>query len=1303
MIDPKVVRLEARRSSAFAALVAIAFIAAGGSASAVPQTLPRGDVNRDGRFDSADALKVLRHLRGDVGATLDDEGLFAADLAPLSATGQSQPDQKVDLGDLVVLLRLVKGELGAAAPTLDPLPPPTSNPLADPEDPVRGTGPAGATIHLFVSDGAGAIVHVDTTIANLGNEFSFPSVPMLFEGNNEFFAMAVTPNGLVSRPSAALATTWTSPASCSVVSPISATVVWTTHCAEYVIPNNGLTVNSSARLILGPGVVLRFNDSNDPLQVDGTLQVLGAGSRTVHLTSNASWKGIDFTSTSGTSSFLSYARVDQVSAGNTAIRLESPSPLVAVAVRHSVVDVGASVSGIRVAFTAQLTLEWSQVFGDGPNGTTGVWLEAASPQISVISHSRISDFSTCFLSRSSTIPHKVSHTELDSCATGVNLKASVADLSPGNWIHGNDTGISLSTSGSGLFPTCWPSSNPGAVRDSTIDNVQNVSVQQNASWRCTGSGSPAPDRAVFDASRNYWGATNPSIIASKIDDFTDHIALSPAGMEMLRDDQGGLLVDFTPFRLAQNGQLEYTYIGGRLDQDFGAAIPVLPVRKAVGPLLVHRATTATIPAGNTIETFLDPNSASPIPVEILVSGKLLVQGTAQDPVEFKAPGPAPQPGDWWGIRFDTDSFDSKLEHIRVRHAVEAIRATDTNVSIEGADIALFERAGIVFERITNDVSPAPVINSEILNSVIDGMIDPGPPPVTVKDDVAQRNVAGVQVIDSCRPVACLGSISGNTIRNLVTGIHVVGGSDPQILDNVITDNTWGIWLEGETVAAPNPVLHLNEIHDNQGLPPIPPLVQQEDVGFRVCSNAGANLCLSGYPETIAATTLIDASQNYWGVVSPEGVRASVMIAKGKRVAVNVAEFLDAQGSVVGPADLLSATIVAITAQDATAEEGNPVIRPTVVPGDDLEITFRLQRAADVVIQIFQEAENTLTATPLRTFSFEDLAVGGPYSTQWDGRDASLNFVPDGAYVFVIVAKDPVTGAVIDRYDPPRNEDASVPGKVRGGDRGESVADASSNVVFNSFVNDFMTYKFELKAFDPLPPFSSRVTARIRRRPVATDPCNTETGSGEIIATPWLDKPLTIGVHKFLWDGRADVVATGLVPGDLVAENVQNPEFPDLCLIFERPGPLKPSHVIVEKTLPRLEGTGMTPEVEVKSNPYFIQPSYDQSSALTFKVLEQSAFITLLILEPGEMDIGNAVSSIEIDGNNVLAGRQAVPANTMVTYHWKGHPDTAGDSNLLEAMLNGAYTFALEAEHTEDTPPSSVYRGVIHVRGEREER
>lgn len=1297
-------RLGRGRLRAQLTLFALVLVAAGGNASAAPGSLPRGDVNRDGRFDAADVLAVLRHLRGD--DLLDSEGLWAADLAPISSSGQSNPDQKVDSGDLVVLFRLINGSLGPSAPTLDDLPPATSNPLPGS---ITGTGPAGATIHLFVGNGAGMVVHIDTATAT-GGSFSFVSTPMLFDGINEFFVVAVV-NGLASRPSAVLPTSRTHTCTAAPSSIIDAKV-WMAHCGDYVIPDGGLTVSSTGRLILGPGVKLRFQDTdgngNDELTVAGVLQAFGAGSQPsqrVSFTQDSAtefWKGINFTSTTGANSILSYTRVDSVEAAtspiNVALNLSSSS---SVTIRNSVVNVATPVRGIQVTSSAKLTFEWTDVTGGGTGSGAqqGVWLEDATVAAK-ISGGRISNFATCLRVRNG-VTHLISHLELASCNTGVALAQTKVNLSPGNWIHGNTFGIrfELGASSPCAPVNCWRFADMGTIQDSTIEN--NGTNVESASISGIGWRSPFTNfvPTVFDASGNFWGVTDPDQIADTIGDVVDHVepdSVDSIGMSVNSD---GLLVDFTPFRLSKNGPLEHTYIAGRLEQEFGASVPVLSVRKAVGPLFLDKTKTATIPAGTTIEAFLDPDPSAPVPVEILVSGTLIIAGTTQNPVHFVAPGITPQPGDWWGILFDTDSKDSQLDHVRIRHAVEAIRATDTNVSIEGADLGLFSRAGVVFERVTLDAPGGAVVHSEIVDSVIDGgLIDPS---------TAQRHIVGIQILDSfdgCATGSCPGSIAGNTIRNLVTGIHVKGASDPEILDNVVTDNIWGIWLQGKDGDEPSPAINMNRIHDNQGQTPLP----VQDPGFRFCSTlGGANLCLSDYSSAGAATLVIDATQNYWGTTNADAVRAGIKISEGERVAVDLSEFTDGQEppNIVGPVDLLSAVIVGVDAEDPLGFDSGPVIRPTFAGGGPLTISYYLQRQADIVIEIFRETDNTLIATPQRTLLPSGVQGVGPHSEPWDGKDGEGHWVPDGAYVFVITAKAPGDDIVIDRFDPPRNQSV---GNQLIGDRGDGKPTTDLPATFksfNPFKNDYLNYNYELIENESRAvPFSSRVSATVRLRESNSN-CSATGFSGKILAKPWINEPLWVGIHPFLWDGRADSnvdPSTGYAEGDLVAEVVQAPEFPDICLFFDAPEPLKPSHVIVANTLPTITGTGTPPQIEVRSNPYFVQPSYDQSSALTFNV-DQPALVTLHILEPGSLT--NIVSTIQLDYDSVAPGQQAIPPGPPFTYHWKGHPDsgTPGESNNLKAQFDGPYTFALEARNPQHPTLSSTYRGVIHVRGEGEER
>jgi parallel beta-helix repeat protein len=620
-------------------------------------------------------------------------------------------------------------------------------------------------------------------------------------------------------------------------------------------------------------------------------------------------------------------------------------------------------------------------------------------------------------------------------------------------------------------------------------------------------------------------------------------------------------------------------------------------------------------------------------------------------------------------------------------------------------------AGVILDHVDS--------SSQVVDTVIDGTLDPGPPVQSVKDNAA-RNIVGIQIIDSfdnCTPSTC-GSISGNTIQRLVTGIHVRGASDPRILDNVITENIWGIWLQQTSTGAPNPVINQNRIFDNHGQTFVPYKDLEEDQTFRLCSTqGGSNLCLSDY-STTGTTTVIDAQQNYWGVLTPDEVRASVKITEGERVAVDVSQFTDGQQppNIIGPANLLSAVMVDISAAASgpgtLQDVGGPVIRPSIVDTDRLAISYSLQRAANVLVEIFRESDNTLTATPLYSFPLQSRAAGGPYTQLWDGKDSSQHWVPDGAYAFVITAKDPMSGSVLDRYDPPANQDVrneSAPSNYKTliGDRGAGDRGVGTLSTFNSFVNDYLTYNYVLNDYPAFGhgKFSSKVTAKVYYRATGTGDCDAagNLSGGVLIATPWVNKPLWVASHVFVWDGRADHAVGSFEPGQLIPEVVQTPsDGPDFCVFFEVPQALKPSHVIVANTQPTITGTGLAPEIEVRADPYLIQPTYDQSSKLEFKI-DQDSYVTLLIFPPGQqsVDDGDAISIIPIDGNPTTVDVDAVPGNTAFPYYWKGHADGVGESRKLSATYNGPFTFALKAVNARDSTLTSVYRGVINVRGEGE--
>ncbi|MGH0028973.1 MAG: right-handed parallel beta-helix repeat-containing protein [Myxococcota bacterium] len=1238
-----------------------------GAIGALPNQRPPGDVNGDRELDVADTLALAQHLRGHT--LLDAAGLAAADIAPV-VSGIVSPDGEVNVADLMVLTKVVGRELGPDAPALDPVSPTPPNPAS-----VSGTAAPGALVHLFVSDGAGNAVHVETATADGLGTFSVASLPLIYDGTNEIFAMAEDASGYLS--AASLMQTVSSANAAPQLAPsqiASGVQVWTKHQnGPYEIPSGGLSIAAGATLVLGPGAVLEFK-TGDTLDVSGELVALGSSTEAVAFRAETTdWDGFDFQAAA--SSLLSHATIHQVhqSAGR-AVYVRSGADLT---IRNSLIDVSnVNLRGVQVDSGSSLSFEWSEARGASERG---IFFNSAS--VSKISHSLISGFNIC-LDLNFGGAHVIENTEITGCSTGAFARGTRAKMFPGNRFHGLTTGILLFAENCPGFG-CWKAADKfPAVRDSVFEN-NNTHINAGAASQWTGDNDGR--RAVMDARRNYWGETDPDLIADKITDVTDNFIAGSEGY--VSESSDGALVDFTPIRTSAGGPLDYTYVSGRIDLDFDPAISAPAVREAVGPLLLWDGLEATIPAGTTIETFVD--EVNGVPIDILISGTLTIAGTSADPVVFTGPGPSPLPGDWWGIRLDADSTASALDYIEVSHAIEAIRAESTDISINNADLALFSRAGVVLDQVAS--------SSEVTDSVISGVIS-SPPLVTVKDD-PDGNVTGVEIIDSfagcaASPGTC-GSISGNAINHLVTGIHVLGGSDPELIGNYIQNNIWGIWLQATASGEPLPRLRQNVMDGNAGAtPPIPPGNAGEKQ-FRFCSVlGGSNLCLSDYVTT-GASAIIDAKENYWGssVVTPADALATIQLTEGQRVAVEASRFTNILGTVINTTPhVYSAVLVDITRSSPSGlGQTNSVIRPGVL-GESIDITFNLVDDADVTLEIFPEDKSgpaVYTATAGTGLS----PSGNPHTIQWNGRDDANALVADGAYAYVLTA---TTASLTDTYDPDRNEGTFVdPDNILIGDEGSGTSASFGQVVdFNTFENDQYSVSYELQESPKRgAPFPSRVTARLMERASATDVCDATNGEGTLVAKPWREQAVWIGFHDFLWDGRAD--DENVNPGYSAGEIVRDPDIPGeagFCLFFEAPRALRPNTVIVTGNAPRL--TGSAPVVEIQANPFVMRPTYEQTTEMIF-TLDQAATVTLYILPPGVTDTQQAIGKVLANGG------ASIPASTPTAVNWEGWemPDDPEERvNLLRATADGPHTFALEAVSAL-SGLSSIYRGVLNIRGE----
>jgi hypothetical protein len=98
--------------------------------------------------------------------------------------------------------------------------------------------------------------------------------------------------------------------------------------------------------------------------------------------------------------------------------------------------------------------------------------------------------------------------------------------------------------------------------------------------------------------------------------------------------------------------------------------------------------------------------------------------------------------------------------------------------------------------------------------------------------------------------------------------------------------------------------------------------------------------------------------------------------------------------------------------------------------------------------------------------------------------------------------------------------------------------------------------------------------------------------------------------------------------------------------------MRPTGIYVFPPTVSITGTGVAPNIEVKSDPYFIASSYEQASKIVYRV-SQDATVRVTLLPPGIADPSHASAIVLV--NNLLQPAKdggGVPIN--YTVEWKGY-------------------------------------------------
>ncbi len=316
-----------------------------------------------------------------------------------------------------------------------------------------------------------------------------------------------------------------------------------------------------------------------------------------------------------------------------------------------------------------------------------------------------------------------------------------------------------------------------------------------------------------------------------------------------------------------------------------------------------------------------------------------------------------------------------------------------------------------------------------------------------------------------------------------------------------------------------------------------------------------------------------------------------------------------------------------------------LIRP--VFGEESVVKFNISKPANIVMSILTED----TLQPVRKVTQECLSAG-ECTVSWDGKDYFGQFVQDEAYVFTLKATTPTDET---NYN---LNDLSGGGKGANGPR--------------TYTRNYNIYKNEFFYVDLSLSTNSRVYYYIYRT-------NQNYPSFYVLK----GVPYTSGWHMIYWDGR---------------DNNNNILTGTINQYFAVPVNLKQNAIIVKGTKPTVTGTGTAPNIEVKSDPYFITHSYDQYTHFTYH-LDQDADVMVTLLPPGVTDINDSRAIVLTSTEMQLANN---PDGTPVdhTVEWTGY-DVA-DPNNIQISEEGAYTFAIQATSVA-SGYSTLYRGVIQMR------
>jgi len=386
---------------------------------------------------------------------------------------------------------------------------------------------------------------------------------------------------------------------------------------------------------------------------------------------------------------------------------------------------------------------------------------------------------------------------------------------------------------------------------------------------------------------------------------------------------------------------------------------------------------------------------------------------------------------------------------------------------------------------------------------------------------------------------------------------------------------------------------------------------------------------------------LDIQNNWWGSNTISEIRASI--------------------NTLGTADQVAlvplTNISSLSILNVSHTPQNPI---SPAAGEVVSVSFSLSIPADVSLIIKKASDST----PVRLIT-QSFGLAGAYNLSWDGKDDVGNFVEEQAYTYELAA---TAGLSRINYLPALKyvSLAATAGPANLRYSAERNVFLNQTVVISTLIGAAYDKNSRID-YCVVPGISSTLTSCDRPNAVYVAKNIPIVGNG----------------IRLYWDGRD---STGnIAPNKFYTFYVAQPQ--QMLL----------NTIVIKNTAPFIRGevAAPSPNIEVKSNPYLINHSFDEYTQIKFQV-DQNSMVTAKLLPPGITNPDSA-AAIPLINNQLLNAEVSPGVPEIHTLIWKGYDDSIAipDTNSIQTDEEGVYTFMIQATGIV-TGKSALYRGAISL-------